>query len=148
MVDRFSQQYYISRLSTPTGVCHIYQGHLIALANADIAQILDFQMYTSFGEIFEYDRKVIADALVVIHVWFQQHPEATMVAADYGTYKDFFVTTLNWILEREPNFETVSNLVDAIREMPHFNRYQGNFQDRLMRMEECMTALLCLARMY
>lgn len=161
MTGLLSTQNYISRLTTPTGVCHIYRNNLMGISNEDFEIILDRKMYEyntdtltqiRLGGIFEYDRKIIADALIFIHVWFEEHPNnsGNILSLDYNTYWNFFSDILTFIIEKEVDLEVVEmgqSLLESIREMQlHLNQYQGNFQDRLMKMELFVQAMLFLAR--
>jgi hypothetical protein len=171
---------YISRLSTSTGVCHIYRDNIIGISNDEFEIILNPQFYYNhiteasklvseetnpfarkphqsidkrLVDFFEHDRKIITDAIIFIHTWYDLYgPKFEhLISANYDTYSAFFEETLRFIINQEHDPEIIDmarDLLESIQELnPSLNPYAGNFKDHIFKTETFIHVMALLSRL-
>jgi len=124
---------YISRIDTSTGVCRIYKDNIIGLSNDELGTILNLKYYEpDILSLFEHDRGIITDALILIHTWNEEHPNI-ITWKNYESYHEFFNDILHIIISNDQEIKSIArDLLESIHEMQSYLKpYTENFSDRV-----------------
>jgi hypothetical protein len=145
----------ILRFTTEDGACHMYQDHLVSMSNSEIKQILIPHHFSSYpclslqdvSDIFEHDRKILLDALLLIHIWFHLRSEDCqyILSTSYETYWEFFFETLTFIQYQETDPDTISLAQEILSVLEdrrsYLGPYHGWYQDAFSSTRECLAWL-------
>jgi len=170
---------YISHFTTNYGVYHTYHSNIIIFTGNELSKLIfpgllyELKTHTKWPEIFdgvisspsqyklpsylfvdkliEELRNTLAEALIFIHTWINEHPSDEsngLINAVYDTYEDFFIKLLSFIIMKEPTqiiTEIAIDLKYSIKRLKEYlGPYHGNLKYSIYKIQDVTSAVILL----
>lgn len=170
---------YIFRCNTSYGVYHIYHSNIILFGSNELVQLIfpglyhELKIHCKYPEMFNgtksapscyqlpnyiYPTKLVeqlrtdlADGLLFIHTWCEEHSNETtkeLLETKYDTYEHFFETILMFIIRTELDESVREIAIDiktSIRKISSYlGPYHGNLLHSVINTKQFIEAIIVL----
>lgn len=170
---------YISRCHTSYGVYHTYHSNVILFGSKELFQLIfpglfhELKIHCKYPEMFngtisapsryelpnyisptklvEQLRTDLADGMLFIHTWVEEHSNETtkqLLETNYDTYERFFETMLTFIIRTELDESVREIAIDiktSIRKISSYlGPYHGNLRHSVINTKQFIEAIIVL----